>query len=75
MPARNLWQLGHRQRASQHPTIPTISTMVAPINTRWVSPAVKLAARAAARVSAIAGDDKPPRFWDEALETDKASLF
>ena len=26
-------------------------------------------------ISAIAGDDKPPRFWDEALETDKASLF
>ena len=26
-------------------------------------------------IAAIAGDDKPPRFWDEALETDKASLF
>ena len=26
-------------------------------------------------ISAIAGDAKPPRFWDETLETDKASLF
>ena len=26
-------------------------------------------------IAAIAGDDKPPRFWDETLETDKASLF